>query len=277
LLVAHAAELSRVQLRTRDDDELAPAALAMLEELTVRREANEPVAYLIGHAGFRRIELEVDARVLVPRPETELLVELAVREIDERVAAARIEQVEADGRRQSIPVRVLDLCTGSGAIALAIVDETAPGAAEVSATDLSELALEVARANGVRLDLDVTWHTGDLFDALPAASSDAQFDVIVSNPPYIARSDAASLPADVIAHEPHMALFLPGNDPGELIRRMLAGTDVWLAPGGVLAVEIGADQHDAVAAEFTAHGLERVAVLDDLAGIGRVVTGYRAC
>ena len=285
LLVAHTTGMSRVQLRTRDDEVLEPAAVVALKSLVARRLQHEPVAYLIGRAGFRRIELEVDKRVLVPRPETELLVELAVAEIGARIAAARVERVGDEGPRQSIPVRVLDLCTGSGAIALAIADETAPGAAQISATDLSADAIDVARANGERLELDVAWHQGDLFAALPGGDGVAggddgddendRFDVIISNPPYIARSDADSLPPDVIAHEPHMALFLPGDDPGELLTRMLAECDRRLAPGGVFAVEIGADQHEAVSALLADHGLQDVRVVADLAGIGRVVTGRR--
>lgn len=280
LIVMHATGLTRVQLRTRDVEALTDDARAAIASLTERRLRREPVAYLLGSAPFRRIELTVDARVLVPRPETELLVEFAVAEVDARITAARGDAVTppADGAQHhpgSIPVRVLDLCTGSGAVALAIAEETAPGAAEIWATDLSADALDVARANGERLDLDVDWYEGDLYDALPAGAS--PFDVIVANPPYIARSDADSLPDDVREHEPHLALFLPGDDPVELLDRMLAGARERLTPGGALAVEIGMGQHDAVAEVFRAHGFERVAIAHDLAGIGRVVTGWAPC
>ncbi|HEX2087942.1 MAG TPA: peptide chain release factor N(5)-glutamine methyltransferase, partial [Solirubrobacteraceae bacterium] len=201
----------------------------------VRRRAvrREPVAYIVGRKGFRHLELEVDPRVLVPRPETELLVEVGL-ELPEGA-------------------RVVEVGTGSGAVALALKHERPD--LHVTGTDASAEALEVARANGERLGLDVTWARADLFDG--------EFDAVLSNPPYV--EDAARL-APELAHEPPEALFA-GPDGLDVVRRL-----VERARGvATLAVEVGDGQADAVAALARAAGFTTVATRRDLAGIERVV------
>ena len=206
-------------------------------EFARRRAQREPVAYILGRKGFRRLELEVDPRVLIPRPETENVVEAAL----------------------GLPrgARVVDVGTGSGAIALALADERPD--LRVTATESSPGALAVARANGARLGLEVEWLLGDLLEPVTG-----HVDAVVSNPPYV-RAGARLEPE--LAHEPAEALYA-GPDGLEVYRRLVG------ALGGVpfVALEVGAGQALDIAAllgEFTTE------VVSDLAGIGRVVVGRR--
>jgi release factor glutamine methyltransferase len=200
-----------------------------------------PVAYLVGRKGFRHLELEIDERVLVPRPETEVLVEAAV-------------ELLAQG------ATVVDVGTGSGAVALALKHERPD--LEVSATDVSDDALAVARANAARLGLDVAFARSDLFEGAPGA--------VVSNPPYI--RDGDPLPPDVARHEPAVALY-GGADGLDVVRRLVARC----AETGVpfLAMEIGEGQADTVAALASGAAFGRVETRRDLAGIERVVVCRR--
>jgi len=215
----------------------APAARAF-GEMVRRRLRHEPVAYILGRKGFRRIELAVDRRVLVPRPETELLVEVALE------------------RR---PRRLLDLGTGSGAIALAVADEL-PGC-EVLATDTSPAALEVARANAARLGLAerVDLRAG----SVPAGEG---FDLVLANLPYVAERDWPSLQPEVTEWEPREAL-LAGPDGLDAYRTLFTGPRVAAA----VAVEVGEGQAAAVAELARGAGFARTEVRRDLAGIERVV------
>jgi release factor glutamine methyltransferase len=209
-----------------------------------RRLRREPVAYILGRKGFRHIELEVDGRVLVPRPETELLVELVL---------------------ELAPRRVLDMGTGSGAIALAIADELAD--CELIATDTSAAALEVARANAMRLGLTdrIEFHEAMLPLEPP------RLDLIVANLPYVAESEWAGLEPEVTRWEPREAL-LAGPDGLDVIRAAIpCAAD--LAP--VLALEIGAGQAPAVSELLFEAGFATVQTRPDLAGIPRVVWGRR--
>jgi release factor glutamine methyltransferase len=245
LLAAHALGISRERLVLDRDLVVAGPQIRVLQDLVHRRAVEHaPVAYLVGTRGFRHLELAVDSRVLVPRPETELLVEVA---LGVEVAA-----------------RVVDVGTGSGAVALALADER-PDLA-VIATDISADALDVARANAARLGLDVTFSAGDLLDAV-----DGPIDAVVSNPPYIPAGDRASLPPDVREHEPAAALF--GGEDGLAVYRRL----VPQAASRVrfIAVEVGAGQAGAVAELMRACGFGDVEAHADLAGIDRVVAGRR--
>lgn len=211
----------------------------------VRRRAVEraPVAYLVGTRGFRHLELAVDPRALIPRPETELLVEVAL----------------------DLPhgARLVDVGTGSGAIALALADERPD--LVITATDLDEDALAVARENAARLGSDVTFAAGDLLGAVPGAT----FDAVISNPPYIPDGDRPGLPADVRDHEPGRALFA-GADGLDVYRRLIPQAAA-VAP--FVAVEVGAGQAQAVGELMRAAGLASVEAHADLAGIDRVVVG----
>ena len=237
---------ARAWLLAHDDAALPADAATRLHALATRRLAGEPMAYLTGEKHFHGLRLQVDARVLDPRDDTETLVDWA------------LALLPADA-----PRRVLDLGTGSGAIALAIAH--ARPQARVTAVDASADALAVARANAGRLGLAVTLHHGDWL--APVAGE--AFDLIVSNPPYIAEGDA-HLPA--LAHEPRSAL-VSGADGLDDLRRIVATAPAHLAPGGWLLLEHGWDQAAAVRALLTDAGFTQVQSRRDLAGIERCSGG----
>ncbi|CAA9491710.1 MAG: Peptide chain release factor N(5)-glutamine methyltransferase [uncultured Solirubrobacteraceae bacterium] len=245
VLLAAAMGVSRAAIVANPSAELEPDHAWQFAEWARRRRSREPVAYILGVKGFRRIDLEVDRRVLIPRPETEHLVEAAL----ELPSGAR----------------VVDVGTGSGAVALALKDERPD--LEVIATDASPDALDVARANARRLGLDVTLLEGDLL--APVAGP---VDAVVSNPPYVAEEERARLPADVIGHEPGEALFA-GADGLDLIRRLIPAAAALGAR--VVALEVGWTQAPAVAELLSAAGFAETAIVADLAGIDRVVVGRR--
>jgi len=213
--------VGRGALRARAAEMLSGERSAALDAQLVRRLAGEPVQYITGRAAFRSLDLAVDRRVLVPRPETEWLVEAVLEYLAAHDLAARAP-------------RVLDLGTGSGCIALAIAHEHAR--AELVATDASEGALDVARANAAALGLQhrVTFVRGEWLDAL---ASDERFDVIVSNPPYISAPEARALPRDVHDWEPHVALF-GGPDGLADLRTIVDEAPRHLRAGGLLALEL---------------------------------------
>ena len=237
---------ARAWLLAHDDAALPADAATRLHALATRRLAGEPMAYLTGEKHFHGLRLQVDARVLDPRDDTETLVDWA------------LALLPADA-----PRRVLDLGTGSGAIALAIAH--ARPQARVTAVDASADALTVARANAGQLGLAVTLHHGDWL--APVAGE--RFDLIVSNPPYIAEGDA-HLPA--LAHEPRSAL-VSGADGLDDLRRIVATAPAPLAPGGWLLLEHGWDQAAAVRALLTDAGFTQVQSRRDLAGIERCSGG----
>jgi release factor glutamine methyltransferase len=252
LLVAHALGVPRVNLYLDLDRPLEAAELASIRGLVPRRRAREPIAYILGRREFYGRSFAVDPAVLVPRPETELLVERALAALPEGG-------------------RVLDLCTGSGCVAATLAAEREP--ISVVATDVSEDAARLARDNvqslGVADRVDV--RVGDLYDPVAAAPP---FDAVVANPPYVAEGEMEELDADVREHEPRLAL-VAGADGLDVLRRIVQGAHDRLVPGGYLAVEIGAGQGGAVATLFRDAGLSDVRVVPDLAGIGRVVEGKR--
>jgi release factor glutamine methyltransferase len=252
VLLAEATGLDRAALVADSDAGVPAAAGRVFGEMVRRRLRREPVAYIVGRKGFRHIDLAVDRRVLVPRPETELLVEVALE------------------RR---PASVLDLGTGSGAIALAIADEL-PGCA-VTATDISAAALELARANAERLGL--VERVRFLPGSIPAGES---FDLVLANLPYVAESDWPSLQPEVTQWEPREAL-LAGPDGLDAYRALFGASSVRsLYPSGLqkaygVAVEVGEGQAAAVAGMISAAGFAAVETRRDLAGIERVVVGER--
>lgn len=254
LLVAHVLSFPRVQIYVQFERVLAPEELAALRELIKRRQAGESVAYLTGRKEFWKLELAVDARVLVPRPDTETLVEEALARLG----------APAEGAAP----RIADVGTGSGALAVTLA-KLRPDAA-VFASDVSAAALEVARANAERLGAAVTFVEGDLGAPLAAH---APFSLLVANLPYVPTGELAALPADVRS-EPALALD-GGADGLDLVRRLVAGAAALMAPGGVLALEIGAGQAEATRSLLRDAGLTDVQTRKDLAGIERVVSGVR--
>jgi release factor glutamine methyltransferase len=247
LLVAHALGRTRTWLYAHGDDAVEDAVRAACERLLARREAGEPVAYLPGRRGFWHFDLQVTPDTLVPRPETELLVELALERLPE-------------GRA----LRVADLGTGSGAIALALAHERA--SARVVAVDASAAALEVARGNARALGIgNVEFREGDWFAPLAGE----RFDLVASNPPYIALGDPHL--AD-LRHEPALALS-SGADGLDAIRTIVADASAHLVPGGWLLLEHGLEQGDAVRALLARAGFEDVATMRDLEQRDRVTLG----
>ena len=252
-LLAHQLQRDRAWLIAHDDEWLDPADAAAFAQACQRRAAGEPLAYLTGERGFHGLLLQVTPDVLVPRPDTETLVDWAL-----------------DLLRTwppSPPPRVLDLGTGSGAIALAVAHSHP--AARIIATDLSPAALAVARANAQRLALAVAFAPGTWWQAVAGAEP---FDLALSNPPYIAGDDP-HLPA--LRHEPLLALT-PGGDGLGALREIIAGAAGHLKPGGWLLLEHGWDQADAVAALLRAAGFEDVATRFDLEGRPRCTGGRSA-
>jgi release factor glutamine methyltransferase len=255
LLVGHALALPRIQLYVQSDRPLQADELAAIRELIKRRQAGESVAYLVGRKEFWKLEFAVDARVLVPRPDTETLIEVV-----QDLLAARPEDAPA--------ARIADVGTGSGAIAVTLA-KLRPDAA-LFAVDVSEDALAVARANAERHGAAITFLTGDL--DVPLAAH-APFTLIAANLPYIPTAELAGLPPEVRV-EPSLALD-GGPDGLALVRRLVAAAPALLATGGALVLEIGAGQADATATLLGEAGFVEVQKKRDLAGIDRVVSGVK--
>ncbi len=234
-------------------------SIAHLDAMLLRLRQGEPLQYVLGHWSFRHVDLLVDARVLIPRPETEL------------VAGVALELV----RSQPRPWLCADLGTGSGAIGLSLLQELPRGAAEVWLTDESADALDVARANNAGLGMagvGARFAQGWWFDALPS-DLHGSFALIVSNPPYIAEGDPA-VDRSVHDWEPGGALYA-GADGLDDVRVLAAGARRWLQPGGWLVLEIGTGQGSAVAALLTAADLVDVDIRPDLAGHDRIAFARR--
>lgn len=248
VLLAHALGVSRERLLIDKDLVVAGPAVRTFQDYVRRRSVQrEPVAYIVGHRHFRHLQLGCDRRALIPRPETELLVEVAL--------------VLPEGSR------VLDVGTGSGAVALALKDERPD--LQVSASDISDGALELARENGARLNLDVRWLRSDLLDDV----SD-ELDAILSNPPYVQDEHRATLPPEILRHEPPSALFA-GADGLDVIRRLTRQVAT-RASVRLLALEIGIGQAAAVGELMRTAGFLTVRAERDLAGVERVIVGERS-
>jgi release factor glutamine methyltransferase len=251
ILLAHVLGCSRVQLYTGFDKPLGDAELAGYRALIKRRLAGEPVSYLVGETEFWGLPFHVEASVLVPRPDTETVIEVA-----------RIARPD-----RASPCRILDLCTGSGVIAVSLAREYP--AAQLVATELSPAAAALARRNAARNTVAdrIDVREGDLF--APVAGE--RFDLIAANPPYIASSVIPTLSAEV-RREPVIALD-GGRDGLAFYDRICGAARDHLAPGGALVVEHGYDQADAVRARFVAAGLTGVTLVHDLGKNPRVTWG----
>ena len=239
----------RAGLYTRSAD-LSPADAKAFGGLLCRRCGGDPLQHLTGEQGFRRLVLAVEPGVFVPRPETEVLVDVCLDAIADR----------------SAPV-VVDVGTGTGAVALAVKDERPD--ARVFGTDISPAAVALAQANARTLDIDADFLEGDLVSPVPADLR-GRLTLVVSNPPYIRAEETAELPSDVLA-DPERSL-LAGI---ELTERLLVESLRWLGRDGLVVVEIGARQGDEVASAASRAGFRDVRVLPDLTGRDRVVTARR--
>jgi release factor glutamine methyltransferase len=252
VLLAFALGENRVKLIIDRDRPLSQGDLGRFRELVRRRRAHEPVAYLTGTKEFYGRPFRVDGRVLIPRPDTEALVDAAL---------ARTTHV-------SMCLRALDLCTGSGCVGVTLARERPTS--RVHLTDTSDAALAVARENAQRLGAyNVSFARADLLDGLDPA---IRFDAIVANPPYVPSAEIQGLARDIQDYEPRTAL--DGGDDGlELIRRIIERAPALLRPRGTLALEVGAGQAASVSECFVARGFDAVARTKDYAGIERVVAG----
>jgi release factor glutamine methyltransferase len=250
LLLARALSCDRVRLYLDFDKPVAEPELVRFRDLVRRRAEGEPTAYLVGEKEFFGRRFRVDARVLVPRPETELLVEAALAALPEGG-------------------RALDLCTGSGCVAVSLA--LGRTGARVVATDLSEDAIALARENAGALGAVVEFATGDLWSAVHAG---ARFDVVASNPPYVPTPELASLSPEV-RREPCNALD-GGEDGLAVLRRVVEGAPERLLPEGTLVVEMHESHERAVPALCLAAGFERAEALRDLAGLPRLTVASMA-
>lgn len=272
LLLGHCLGVERTTLLAHPEWMLSPAQQHQFQTLLRRRAGREPLAYLTGRRWFFGLEFEITAAVLIPRPETELLVEAAIEWLSQRPQAG---------------CSVIDVGTGSGAIAVSLAAHTPP-AVRISATDLSPAALAVARGNAGRLTEPgrITFLEGDLLKAtcgrrspdLPATENSRsapadqkQFDLILANLPYIADGDRADLMPEVTEHEPELALF-SGPDGLDQIKRLLAQAPAHLRPGGAIMLEIGYDQGEqALALADHAFPAAALSLQTDLAGLDRLL------
>ena len=243
LILARALDMSRLQLYTSFDRPLTEAERAAARPLVERRGAREPLAYILGDWGFRRLVLRTDARALVPRPETEIVVERAL---------AAIAGLDAP--------RVVDVGTGSGAIALAIADEH-PGA-HVLATDVSRDALSLTRENAEHLGIEIELVVADLLEGV-----EGPFDLVVSNPPYVTETELPGLQPEVRDWEPRAALV------GDLAVPLAAAAREVIGPEGAIVLESHEEHARLLALQLRELGYEEVRVTPDLAGRERVVEG----
>jgi release factor glutamine methyltransferase len=254
-LLSAATGLSRVQLYAFHDRPLSPEERAALRSAIERRASGEPLQYVTGEMPFRHLVLRVKRGVFIPRPETEVLVDVALE------AISSLDE----------PL-VIDLCTGSGAVAVSLAYEH-PGA-RVLATDVSEHAFEAARQNSLYAGVDerVQLFHGSLFEPVSREYLGCM-DVVVSNPPYIPTEDVRSLPEEVLAYEPMEALD-GGADGLDVARKIASEALEWLKPGGLLAMEVDETRAQAMAEEMQ-DSYECVAVRKDLTGRDRIVVGNK--
>jgi release factor glutamine methyltransferase len=271
----HTLECDRAWLYTHPEAPVDSGVAEKYFALVARRAAGEPTQYLTGKQEFWGLEFEVTPAVLIPRPETEHVVEVAL----ERLGARGIK-IRLDTGAPSAPLRIADVGTGSGCLAVALARELPH--AEIFATDISAAALEVARRNAARHGVSDRIHflqtnllEAFLQEARAAGEVSRLFDLIVSNPPYVARDEAAALPREVREHEPETALF--GGATGvEIYARLIEQAGSLLRAGGILVVELGYSAADRVRAIVSAQpGWANVTITNDLAGIPRVLAAER--
>jgi len=285
VLLFHAAHCDRAHLYAHPERELTDAEQQRYEALIARRAAGEPLQYITGHQEFWRMDFCVTPAVLIPRPETEHLVEqtlvLARKFHPEAFAEADAAETrtEADslaGTKKSAThgnaargkaLRLIDVGTGSGAIAVSLARELPQ--AEVEAVDLSPEALDVARQNAIRLGARVQFMVSDVLESIP---EEPVFDFVVSNPPYVGLDEADKVQQVVLQNEPHLALFA-GAEGLAVIRRLIPQALARLKPGGWLLMEIGWSQSEAVKALLI--GWHNIHAINDLAGVPRIIVSRK--
>ena len=256
VLLVHLLKKERIYLYVHFDEPLEPRELAAFRELVKKRAARVPVALILGEKEFMGLRFKVTEATLVPRPDTEILVQAAAERLGKREGA----------------LRFADIGTGTGAVVLSVLHLLAEKDVAAETVDISGAARAVAEENAAALGLSdrVTFHTGDLLEPLAG-----QFDAILSNPPYIPDGEIAGLAPEVQGHEPIIALA-GGADGLDFYRRLSADAPARLTEGGFLAFEVGIHQADAVAALMRESPLiGRTEILRDYAGIARVVVGWR--
>lgn len=287
VLLAHVLEKQRIYLYVHFDEPLQPAELAAYREMVKQRVLRVPVVQILGEKEFMGLTFKVTADTLVPRPDTEILVQAAVERLKAMKGEAKAPEDEAlaDGEEASSaadrdeaaadvsqePLRIADIGTGSGAICLSVLRYLAGTVADT--VDISPAARAVAEENAASLGLQdrVTFHTGDLLQPLVGMT----FAAILSNPPYIPEADIATLAPEVRLKEPHTALS-GGRDGLDFYRRLAKEAPAMLVPGGFMAFEVGIHQAEPVAALAKANPLiARTEILPDYAGIDRVVVAWR--
>ena len=253
--------LNRAQLLQQSGHALTPTEVERIRAWSARRAAGEPLQYILGDVEFCGLRIAVGPGVLIPRPETEGLVELALKAIAQFSSPLEACENRKSKIENSYPP-VLDLCTGSGCVALAIAKQLPPET-PVYAVDLSPDALRYARQNQAALGItNVQFREGDLYAPLPPA---LRFSVITANPPYIAQCFYDQLPPEVKAHEPELALRAD-EDGLAVFRRIVEDARDWLLPGGWLCCELSSEQADAACAILTRHGFSEVTMLPDCFG-----------
>jgi release factor glutamine methyltransferase len=277
VLLMHALGRDRAWMYSHPEEILDAATAEKYRSLIARRAAGEPTQYLTGHQEFWGLDFEVTPAVLIPRPETEHVMEVALARLGERGF-----KIHLDSGAPRATLHIADVGTGSGCLAIALAYELPH--AEIIATDISAAALEIARRNASRLsapphDLAGRIHfvQANLLPPLPTENPSARFDLIVSNPPYIADSESATLQREVRDHEPHSALFA-GPTGIEIYMRLVDEAQKQLRDRGILVLELGHDSAEPVRALFDAASPSwtNVSITMDLAGIPRVLAAERS-
>ncbi|AKD05572.1 protoporphyrinogen oxidase [Pontibacter korlensis] len=255
LVLEHVLQKNRVQLSLSQQEEVAPEQVAQVEQMVQRLQKHEPVQYVLGVAHFYGLELQVDERVLIPRPETEELVDLVLRE-----------------HKGQEGLQVLDICAGSGCIPLALAANLPR--AQVYGLEVSEGALKVAKANAREYNLLVEWIQADIFEPVPRIAAES-LDIITSNPPYVLEEEKMQMRQNVLQYEPHLALFVPDQDPLKYYKRITEVALQLLKKGGNLYFEINERYGQQVQELLNQAGFAEAEVVEDLFGKERIVKGIR--
>ncbi|MGB2997639.1 MAG: peptide chain release factor N(5)-glutamine methyltransferase [Phycisphaerae bacterium] len=274
ILLAHALGTERIDLYLRYEQAVDEEVRTRFRDLVTRRAEREPTRYLVGGCEFMSLAFKVTRDCLIPRPETELLVEEVLRRAG-KGRRARREVLEGGASKPAGAVSGIDLCTGCGCIAVSLAVYLPES--RIVATDVSAPALKVARGNAEAHGVSerVTFLDGDLYEALEAAADIAPADFLVANPPYVAEAEWAGLQPEIRNHEPREAL-VAGPGGTEIIQRIVKGAPAYLRPGGTLVVEIGAEQGARVREMATeVRGLAEVEIRKDYAGQDRMLVARR--
>ncbi len=264
-LLSHILKYKRQKLYLNSEKQLTNMEINTFKGFIQRRSKREPIQYIIGEEEFRGLIFKVTRDVLIPRPETELVVEEAVK---------IIEGQRAKGKGQKI--NIIDLCTGSGCIAVSAAKESPDS--KIYATDISEKALSVAKENAERNDVEnkITFLQGSFFEPLKNLGLEEKIDIILSNPPYVSKKDMEKLQPEIKEYEPHLALYA-GEDGLDSYRKIIPEAFAYLKKGGCLILEIGYGQAEGVK-ELFAHypAYDKIEIIKDLSGIERVVEAKKA-